>query len=258
MLLGKNGSRHQINYLAAFLNCLKRSSQSNFCLPVTNVTTHKAVHDFGTFHILLGILNGCQLILCLLIRKHFFKFLLPDRIRATDIALFFLAHCIKLHQLFCDIFYRTFNTALCLVPLLSAKFVQLGRFCIFGRSGIFLQSIQLGRQNVEIAAATVFDLDVIFYNSVHFHFFNSTINSKSVFFVDNQIPNGKLRKILDTVSAVLFLFFALLLLFAENIRFCHHRKFDQRILETTARMAINNHDLAGAYDTVCILAVKSI
>ena len=71
-----------------------------------------------------------------------------------------------------------------------------------------------------------------------------------MFFVDNKIPDGKLRKILDTVSTVLFLLFALLLLFAENVCFRHHRKFDQRILETTARMAINNHDLAGAYDTV--------
>ena len=258
MLLGKNGSGHQINDLAAFLNCLKRSSQSNLRLTVTNVTTHKTVHDLGTFHVLLGILDGCQLILCLLIRKHFFKFLLPDRIRATDIALFFLADRIKLHQLFCDIFNRTPDTALGLVPLLSAKFIQLGCFCIFGKSGIFLQSIQLGCQDVEIAATTVLNLDVIFYNSVHFHFFDSTINSKSMFFVDNKIPDGKLRKILDTVSTVLFLLFALLLLFAENVCFRHHRKFDQRILETTARMAINNHDLAGAYDTVCILSVKSI
>ena len=44
--------------------------------------------------------------------------------------------------------------------------------------------------------------------------------------MNNKITNGKLCKILDPVSAVLFLFFTLFLLFAENIGFRHHCKFD--------------------------------
>ena len=79
-----------------------------------------------------------------------------------------------------------------------------------------------------------------------------------MFLMDNKISNRKLRKILNTVSAVLFLFFVLLLLFAKNICLCHHREFDQRILESTSCMAINNHDLTGIDDTAVILAVKSI
>ena len=77
-------------------------------------------------------------------------------------------------------------------------------------------------------------------------------------FMNNKISNGKLCKILDPVSAVLFLFFALLLLFAENIGFRHHCKFDQRILEATSCMTIDHHDLSGTDDTIHVLAVKSI
>ena len=77
-------------------------------------------------------------------------------------------------------------------------------------------------------------------------------------FMDHIIPDRQLCKILDSLAVVDFFLFLFFLLLTENIGLCDHRKFDQRILETTARMAINNHDLAGAYDTVCILAVKSI
>ena len=258
MLLGKNSSRYKINNLTALLHSLKSCSQGNLCFSVANIAAHKAVHDLCAFHIPLGVLDRCQLILCLLVREHFLKFSLPYSIRATDVALFFLADSVKLHQLFCNIFDSSFDTALGLVPLLPAQLVQLRCLRIIGRTGVFLQGIQLGCQNIKIAATAIFNLDIVLNNAVNFYFFDTTVNSKPMFLMDNKISNRKLRKILNTVAAVLFLFFALLLLFAKNIRLCHHREFDQRILESTSCMAINNHDLTGIDDTAVILAVKSI
>ena len=105
-LLGQNGGRHKIHNLSALLHFLKGSAKGNLRFAIANVTANQTVHDLGAFHIPLGILNGIQLILGFLIREHFLKLTLPYGIRSAYISLFFLAHRIKLHQLFGDIFDR--------------------------------------------------------------------------------------------------------------------------------------------------------
>ena len=102
-LLCKDRGWHKVNYLAAFLNSLKGGAESNLRLSVAYVAAHKAVHDLGAFHVFFCILNGSKLILCLLIGEHFLKLSLPHCIRTAHIAFFFLTHCIKLHQLLCNV-----------------------------------------------------------------------------------------------------------------------------------------------------------
>ena len=58
MLLGQNGSRHQIYHLLAVLNCLKSSPKGDLRLTVTNITTDQPVHDLSAFHVLFHCLNG--------------------------------------------------------------------------------------------------------------------------------------------------------------------------------------------------------
>ena len=79
-----------------------------------------------------------------------------------------------------------------------------------------------------------------------------------MFLMDDQVSDGKLRKILDPFSIVLFLLFPLFLFLAKNVRLCHHCELDQRILKSSSCMAIYNHDLTGIYLPVRILSVKSI
>ena len=124
-LLRKNRCRCKISYLSALLYFLKCGTQRHFCFAVSHIPADKPVHNPGTLHITFGILNSTELILCLFIWKHFFKFSLPYSIRTTDISFLFLTHCIKLYQFFCNIFNCPTNLALCFIPLLSTKFVQL-------------------------------------------------------------------------------------------------------------------------------------
>ena len=76
--------------------------------------------------------------------------------------------------------------------------------------------------------------------------------------MDNKIPDGQLRKVLDPLTVIVFLFFTRLLLFAENISFCNNRKLYKRILKALSCMAVNHHDLSGIEDTLAVLSIKGV
>ena len=76
-------------------------------------------------------------------------------------------------------------------------------------------------------------------------------------FMDNKIADRQFRKVLNTLSVIFFFLFALLLLFAENIRLCDHCKFDHRVFKPFSRMTISNHDLARFQNAIRIFPVKS-
>ena len=84
MLLGKNGSRYQIDYLLPFLNRLERGADGDLCLTVPYIPADQTVHDLRALHIMLCILNSLELVLCLLKGKHLLEFFLPDRVRPID------------------------------------------------------------------------------------------------------------------------------------------------------------------------------
>jgi len=66
------------------------AAQAKVKVAEANITAQQAIHNARTFHILFRILYSNQLILRLFIRKHFLKFLLPDRILPILIAMVFL------------------------------------------------------------------------------------------------------------------------------------------------------------------------
>ena len=108
-LLCKNRCRNEIDYLTALLHRFKCGTKCNLCLAVADIPTHKTIHDLCAFHVPLRIFDGGELILCLLIRKHFFKLPLPDSVRATDITFFFLTYRIKFDQLTGNVSDCTFD-----------------------------------------------------------------------------------------------------------------------------------------------------
>ena len=119
-LLGQDSGGHKIYHLAAFLDFLKGGPKGHLRLSIAHISADKAVHDLRAFHIPLCILNSRKLILCLLIRKHFLELLLPYRIRTADVAFFFLADSVQLHQLLCDILDSTPDFCFRLFPFLTA------------------------------------------------------------------------------------------------------------------------------------------
>ena len=69
-----------MDHLFSVLDRLKCSPNGNFRLSVSDVSADQAVHDLFALHVLLGIGDRLQLVIGLLKREHFFKFLLPDRL----------------------------------------------------------------------------------------------------------------------------------------------------------------------------------
>ena len=256
-LLCKNRSRHKINNLTALLNRFKSSPERNLCLTVSNVSTHKAIHDLGALHILLSVFDRSQLIFCFLIRKHLFKLSLPDRIRSTDITFFFLADCIKFHKFPCNILHGTADSGFRLLPFLPAKPIQFRWFCCFC-PGIFLQCIQLCCKNIQITSITIFDFDIILCNFIYCNFLNTFVNAEAMLFMHYIVSNGKFREVLDSLSIVFFFLFTLFLLFSKDICLCDDCKFDQRIFKSPPCMAIRHHDLSRLQNTLRILSVKSV
>ena len=105
MLLSQNGRRNKINNLFSLLNRLKGSPDGHLCFSESDISADQTIHDLFALHISLDGPDGIQLILRFLIRKHLFKFSLPNRILSIDKAFLLLAKCIKIHQLLGDLIH---------------------------------------------------------------------------------------------------------------------------------------------------------
>ena len=126
-------------------------------------------------HISLCGFNCKNLILSLIKRKKLLKLSLPYRILAEGISVLLLTLGVQLHQVSCNLLYRTSDPILCSGPFLTSKLVELRFSGIL--SGIFLYHIKLGGKNIEIGATLILYLDVVFYLFVHLKLFNAAVNT---------------------------------------------------------------------------------
>ena len=88
MLLRENGRRHKIGYLLSVLHCLKRSTNRDLGLSVTDIAANQPIHNARALHIVFRRLDCKQLILRFLKGKH----LLKHRIFTEHKALLFLPY----------------------------------------------------------------------------------------------------------------------------------------------------------------------
>ena len=57
------------------------------------------------------------------------------------------------------------------------------------RTGIFLQDIQLGGENIQVTFSCILDLDIVLDFVVHLDFFNSLVHAESVILMNDIIPD---------------------------------------------------------------------
>ena len=187
MLLCQNRCRHQIYHLFSVLDRLKCSPNGNFRLSVSDVSADQAVHDLFALHVLLGIGDLLQLVIGLLKREHFFKFLLPDRIRFILISILLLPCRIQLHQIPGNLSDCPAHLILCFRPLVTSQLVQLWLFCIC--SCILLDQIQLRCKNIQAASSRIRNFHIIFGDLIYFNLFNSLIDTQTMIFMYHIISN---------------------------------------------------------------------
>ena len=128
-----------------------------------------------TLHISLCGFNCKNLILSLIKREKLLKLSLPYRILAKGIAVLLLTLGVQLHQVSCNLLYRTSDPILCPGPFLTAKLVELWLFCVL--SGIFLYHVKLCSEDIEIGATLILYLDVVLYLFIHLKLFNAAVNT---------------------------------------------------------------------------------
>ena len=174
-LLCQNGCRSKIRYLLAVLHRLEGRTDCNLRLAVAHITANQSVHYFMALHISLCGFNCKNLILSLIKRKKLLKLSLPHRILAEGIAVLLLTLGVQLHQVSCNLLYRTSDPILCSCPFLTAKLVELWFSGIL--SGIFLYHVKLGSEDIEIGATLILYLDVVLYLFVHLKLFNAAVNT---------------------------------------------------------------------------------
>ena len=174
-LLCQNGCRGKICHLLAVLHRLEGCTDCNLRLAVAHITANQSVHYFMTLHIGLCGFNCKNLILSLIKREKLLKLSLPYRILAEGISVLLLTLGVQLHQVSCNLLYRTSDTVLRPGPFLTSKLVELWFSGIL--SGIFLYHIKLGGKNIEIGATLILYLYVILYLFVHLKLFNAAINT---------------------------------------------------------------------------------
>ena len=214
-LLCQNGCRGKICHLLAVLHRLEGRTDCNLRLAVAHVTANQSVHYFMALHISLCGFNCKNLILSLIKREKLLKLSLPYRILAEGISVLLLTLGIQLHQVSCNLLYRTSDTILSPGPFLTAKLVELWFSGIL--SGILLYHVKLGGKNIEIGATLILYLDVVLYLFVHLKLFNAAVNTKSVVFMHYIVPHRQIGKALyffTLIGAVTLLF---LLLRPKNI-----------------------------------------
>ena len=174
-LLCQNGCRSKIRYLLAVLHRLEGCTDCNLRLAVAHIPANQSVHYFMTLHISLCGFNCKNLILSLIKREKLFKLSLPYRILAEGISVLLLTLGVQLHQVSCNLLYRTSDTVLRSGPFLTSKLVELWFSGIL--SGIFLYHVKLGGKNIEIGATLILYLDVVLYLFIHLKLFNAAVNT---------------------------------------------------------------------------------
>ena len=209
MLLCQYGGRHQKDHLFPLLHSFKGCPNGDLGFSIAHIPADQPVHDPFAFHVLFGRRNGCKLILGLLKRKHFFKFLLPDGVLPILITVFLLSGCIELHKILCHFSRGLPDPALCFVPFLCSQLIELRPFCICG--SIFLNNAQSCCQYIQNSAVPVFDLNIVLRDFFYFDLFNPLVNTQSMIFVNHIIPYFQFIKIIDLPAFVslflpLFLF----------------------------------------------------
>ena len=257
MLLRQNRRRHKIGHLFAVLYSLKSRPDRNLRLAVADIPTDQPVHDLPALHIVLDRVDRHQLILCLLIREHFLKFLLPDGITAVGKPFLPLPLRIQLHKILCDLPHRRAHPRLRPVPLLRTELVQFRRLRRIAIC-IFLDHIKLCRRYIEAAAPGILDLHVILRHMVDLDLFDAPVDTQTVVLMHDKIADREFCKACDLLALIAPAFFLFLMFLSENVALRDDNKPNQRIFISLLRVSMRDQYLTRKHLAVGILGIKAV
>ena len=137
---------HKDSYLHAILNCLERSTHSDFCFAEAHISTHQAIHWNIAFHVFLDGSNCCELVRCFHKRECRFHLVLPRGIRWERVSLCAHATLIQQHKFLRDFANSRAHSGLCACKVAATHAMQCGCFAtdvLTNHANLFGGDIQL-------------------------------------------------------------------------------------------------------------------
>ena len=222
MLHCKNCCRNNYSRLLTRHYRLKHSTDCNLCFAKPYIGTNKPVHRFGILHIGFCFLNGFHLVGGFRVFESFFHFTLPYGIGFKSNALCGCTFCIKMQQVFCDIFNSFFSTGFCYIPVVAAHSGKLRCRCTC--APVSDKKVNLFGRHVQFVAVCVFYSQIIFKLSVYLLFGQPLIQPHTVNLVNDIFALFDVVYGFDIFGA----FFMVCLLFGCNILGFFVKKFSVR------------------------------
>ena len=255
MLLCQNGGRHQVSHLPVVLYRLKCGTDRHFGLAEAHIPADQPVHDLIGFHIPLGILDGPELIVRLLIGEGLLKLVLPDRIRRILMSLLDLTVRIERHQFFRHMIHVVSDPRPGLLPLSAAELVQL-RFCrTFVR--IFSDDGKLVHGYEQLSSICIIDIDIVLQAPVGLNLLDPFVDTDAVALMDHIISRMEFSQMGDALPAV----FRLLssgpgLVPAQHLRLREHHQLYLRKYKSGFQTSGGDHDLSRLQDPALTVREK--
>ena len=151
MLLHEQRGRYEDRHLLAVLYGFEGGSHRNLSLAEADIATDQAVHRHRFLHIGLDLVDGGQLVRCLLIWEGVLEFLLPRGVRAEREAFGALAGRIQAYEVLGDLVHMLAGFRLGLRPVGAAEFVEFGGV----RTDVFADLVKLVGGNVQFVGGGV-------------------------------------------------------------------------------------------------------
>ncbi len=193
MLPCKDCRRNKQSTLFAVTDALKSCPKCNFRFSKSDISAQQTVHRCFPFHVRLNLLNTTQLVICFIKLKAAFKVALHFCIRRKCMTFCVHPRCVKFNQFLCDVLHGMPDAGFRLLPFRTAKLVQ-ANVCIFPRTDITADQIQLRDRNIKCIAFCIPDFNIILNDAVCVNFMDTLINTDTVAFMHNIITRLQFGK----------------------------------------------------------------
>ena len=159
VLLGKDCRGCKERHLLAAHDGFEGRTEGDFRLSVSDVSADQAVHDMGTLHVVLYVLDAGQLVLGLVVLELGLEPELPVVVPVESETLAVLAPRIERDKLGGQVLRALACLGLLVLPARGSELVYMRR--LTGRTDVALDQVRLLDGNVEVLVACELYLDVV-------------------------------------------------------------------------------------------------
>ena len=201
MLHGEHSGRHQNGTLFPAHDAFHCRTESHLCFPEAHVAAEQPFHRAFLLHVVLDLVDACQLIFRFHIGKPSLKVMLFRTVRLKGKAPGLFPLGIQCQQFVRHIFHRTADVAACLLPLRRGQPAEF-YVGIFPRTDVFRHHVQLCDRHIQVFLAGILNGDIVLGHALQFQLADSQKPADTVQGMHHQIAGDNVRQCPDLLTAV--------------------------------------------------------